>query len=865
MAARNSAQPDSLPHYLAQTVRVLPPLVCMLAFGASAALANPGVIAPLAAADRGIASYDSQQHDALIDAQRAGRITAAQALAQLKAWLAMPLSDAQRQRAVSDAVLIAVDDRQFAEAAALGRERSPARLHNYALGPLAGAARRTQDLALQGETVAIWRARLPAARPPRIHEGFWRLDSGDTAGARDIYRALAEPAPTEDAERVALLELHAAIARAEGHPLQAISAYTEIAALQPARRDAQREVAFLMASNGAASAAFEDAEAAERARPGTFSVLALSTLQQQALAQQLRWAVRERDELVGAARVAALDKVLAQQQGALARLDASALRAEPMDTDAWRTLRLRLECDRLLALVERGRPADAIAQYEMLRANGADLPPYALGAAARAFAEERRSAEAVPLFEAAVATGGTNLPVPDPIYLGLAYAYLDTGRFEEADALLTRIEAATPALMRLAPEAGRPNGQYTDMNGMRGMLLLYGDRHALAQRRFALLTGEAPLNAEFAAGAGLAERLRDHPEAALARFEALAADQPHDIGARAGHVEALLDAGEFAEARRRAASLQADAPDTAQVRELGRTRRAYTGPRLDVDAEGSTGGGAIADREWRVDSRLSSGLIDDQWRIFYDQSLGRGDTSIGNARWARSGIGLNWQRGRWMAEGTVQRSNAGPYRSSVAGRIDYRAGDAWRLSATFDGDSKELPWKARVAGIGARETGATISHVIDEARRFDLQWRRLDFSDGNLRNGLDFTWRERWVSTPRFQLETRLGAGASRSHQQEVPYFSPSSDASTQLTVRAQWLNWKSDDRQFFQAIEASGGRYHQAGFGAGPLWALRYEHKWTLGPKLTLRYGLGISSHPYDGVRERQRSVFMNLSMPLP
>lgn len=865
MAARNSAQPNSLPHYLAQAVRGLPPIVCVLAFGASAAAADPGVTRPPAAAERRVVSHDSQQHDALIAEQRAGRITAAQALKQLKAWLAMPLDDAARQRAVSDAISIAVDDGQFAEATALGRERSPARLHDYALGPLAVAARRTQDLVLQGETIAVWRARLPAARDARIHEGFWRLDSGDTAGAREMYRALAEPAPTETADRVALLELSATLSRVEGHALQAISAYRQVAMLQPARRDAQREAELLLASSGAASAAFQEAEMAERAHPGTFSALALSTLQQQALAQQLRWAVRERDELIGASRVVALDRVLAQQEAALARLEASALRAEPADANAWRSLRLRLQCDRLLALVERGRAADAIALYEMLRANGAALPSYAFGAAGRAFAEERRSAEAVPLYEAAVAMGDANLPVPDPIYLGLAYAYLDTGRFEEAEALLTRIESATPALMRLAPEAGRPNDQYTDMNGMRGMLLLYGDRHALAQRRFALLTGEAPLNAEFAAGAGIAERLRDHPEAALARFEALAADQPHDIGARAGHVEALLDAGEFAEARRRAESLEADASDTAQVRELGRTRRATTGPRLDVDAEGSTGGGAIADREWRVDSRLSSGLLDDEWRIFYDQSLGRGDTSLGNARWARSGIGLSWQRGRWLAESAVQRSNTGPYRTSVAGRVDYRAADAWRLSANFDGDSKDLPWKARVAGIGARETGVAVSHVVNEARHFDLQWRRLDFSDGNLRNGLDFTWRERWVSTPRFQLETRLGAETSRSRQQEVPYFSPSSDASAQLTVRAQWLNWKSDDRQFFQAIEVGAGRYHQAGFGAGPLSSLRYEHKWNLGPKLTLRYGLGISSHSYDGVRERQRSVFMNLSMPLP
>jgi len=61
-----------------------------------------------------------------------------------------------------------------------------------------------------------------------------------------------------------------------------------------------------------------------------------------------------------------------------------------------------------------------------------------------------------------------------------------------------------------------------------------------------------------------------------------------------------------------------------------------------------------------------------------------------------------------------------------------------------------------------------------------------------------------------------------------------------------------------------SGGGYRQAGFGTGPLWSVRYEHRWNLGPRMTLRYGVSFSSHPYDGVRERQRGVFLNLSMPL-
>jgi len=855
-----------LSQHLASAARGFPSIVCVLAFGASPALAQSLAATP-PAADRGTVAYGPQAHDALILARRAGRVTPAQALQQLKDWLAAPLGEADRQRVASDAIAIATGDSQFAEAAALGRQQSPAKLSDYALGPLALAARRTHDTALQGDTIAVWRARQPASREPRLHEAFWRLDSGDVAGAKAICDALSREPARQIEDRVALLELRAAVNRAEGKPLQALAAYTEAGALRPERRDLRRETDFLLADNGAASTAFDDAEAAERANPGSFSALALSTLQQKALAQRLHWAIEERDQRLGPARVVALDRVLADQDVALARLDAAALQAgtNDADTDAWRALRVRLQSDRMLALVERGRPADAIALYDTLRAAGTDLPFYGLGAAARAFAQERRSVEAVPLYEAAVTKGGADLPMPDDIHFGLVYAYQDTGRFEEAEALLKQIENGTPALLRLTPEAGRPNGQYTDVSGMRALMQLYTDRPALAQQRFATLTQEAPLNAGYAYGAGLTERLREHPEAALARFEAQAADQPYDTSARVGHVEALLDAGWYGNARQRAESLVADAADSAEVRDMERKRRAVVGPRLDVDAEASSGGAAIASHEWRIDSRLSSGLINDEWRVFYDQTLGRGSTDIGNANWARGGIGLNWQRGPWLAEGALQHANAGPYRNSVAGRLDYRASDAWRLSATYDGDSKELPWKARVAGIGARETAASVGYVVNESRRFDLQWQRLDFSDGNVRDGLGLGWRERWISTPRFQLETRLEADTGRGRAMDTPYFNPSRDGSVQLTARAQWLNWKSDDRQFFQAVELAGGGYHQAGFGSGPMWTLRYEHRWNLGPKLTLRYGLSISSHPYDGVRERQRGVFLNLSMPLP
>lgn len=626
-----------------------------------------------------------------------------------------------------------------------------------------------------------------------------------------------------------------------------------------------REAATLPQAGVAATTAWEEAQAAERAAPGSVAPLQLATLQQQALAQQLRWAVAERDQRTGLARFAALDRLLAELDAALVQQQAAAAQAAPEDARAWQDLLVALSSDRLLALLERGRPDEVIALYERLRASGATLQPYALVAVADALAQQRRSAEAVPLYEAALLREGEPPGLPVENWFGLIYAYLDTGRFEEAEALLARLEAETPALLRLAPAAGLPNPEYSGVKGMRGFLLLYTGRLKEAQQHFDALTQEAPFNASYAEGAAEAELLLGHPRAALAQLEALSANHPYDRNIRAEYAQTLLTLNEFAAARRIGESLAADFPDSTFVRKFERQQRAVTGAFLEMETAAGTGGGqAVADRSWSLDARLSSPLIGDEWRVVYDQALGWGDTGDQEGRWARGGLGLGWQRGGWLAEAKVQQANGGPYRSSAAGLLSYRASDHWLLSASVDGNSRDVPWKARVADIGARDASASAAYLVDDGRRFDLSLQRLMFSDTNRRTAASLSWRERWTSGPRLQLESVLGAYTSRNRLQDTPYFSPSRDASLQASLRGQWLSWKRDDRQFFQALEVGAGRYHQTGFGSGTVWVLRYEHQWNLGPRLQVRYGLSLSRHPYDGVSEQQRGVFVSLVVPL-
>lgn len=645
-----------------------------------------------------------------------------------------------------------------------------------------------------------------------------------------------------------------------------------LTALAPTQRVVRRENAFALEDMGAITEALAQAEAAQRATPGSFSDFELASLRQQALGQRLRWAIGERNQRVGggAGRFERIDELLplyASELGNAADHVQHSAPAGDEEAPRWKALYLRLYADHLTTLSARGRFTEVTAGYAQWQAQHADepLPYYALSDVAGAYQQQRRSDLAVPIYEAALRAGGEAIPVPSDTHTGLVYAYLDTARFEDAESLLRQLEAATPPLLRLTPEQGRPNPEYAEVRNLRALYQLYTERPWQAETSFRGLTSLAPLNSGFRSGLAETMKLREKPDEALGRYRETLVDHPDDVAARAGYAGALFDAGEIRAGRELTDRLQAEAPESIAVRNAVTQRDTLRAPRLDIDADGGQGHGSsvLADRDWRVDAKLSSPLWDDSWRLFLRQVFARGDTSLGNADLSRTGIGVEYLQGRWQASAELHQADKGRYRTGVALGLDYRASDAWRLSARFDSNSLETPWKARLANVGARSLEFGGTYVVNESRAFEGRLQRMDFSDGNSRDALGLSWRERLVSGPRFQLEGTLSGETARYARQDVAYFAPRGESALQLGLTGKYLGWKRDDRRFSQVVGIEAGSYRQQGFGSGGLWSLRYGHEWVFGRSATLSYGLGIASHPYDGVRERRRFVYLNLSVP--
>ncbi len=814
-------------------------------------------------------SYDPQVHDALIAQVRAGQASWRQALSTLQGWAVLPLARDERQRVLADLVLAARSAGHPEAAAAAARAAGAAQLPLYALPYAVAAARAIPDHPLQGELVRAWLARAPDAVDAHVQQVLWHIDSGQYAQADAAIAALAQRTRPQAASPVTVLELRGALAEARVQPLRALAIYQSLRALAPDHAYARRAPAFLLAGIDAPAAAQTHARAEEAAHPATFSALEQAELAQQALGQSLQWAVRDRDQRTGEgpARHDALRAVLdrfAPLQAELAQGLASAQAEDPARVPAWRDIAHRLAFDEVVALAAAGRYADVISRHEDLQAQGIEPPYYVLAAVAGAHQFHRRSDLAVPLYEAALRDGGDALPSPSDVHVGLVFAYLDTARFEQAEGLLRQLEATTPPHLRLTPEAGRINPDYTQVRHLRALALLYADRVPEARAQFDLLVDHAPLHAGARAGQAQVAQRQERPERALALYESLATDYPDDIAARAGHIGALQVAGHHRESRERLAVLNAEAPEAIAVRNARRAMAHERATRLDVEAGVARDGGTLSNRDERLDVQLASPLLADGWRVYARQVAAQARVDGERVRLARTGLGVSWAQGRWEAAGEVHRATSGTPRHGVAVAVDYRAGDAWRLSAEADTHSLQTPWRARLAGIGGRDVGATARWVGSDTRNVALRYTHLALTDGNRRQGAGVDWNERWVSGPRFKFDTTLSVDAGRYAQQDVPYFSPARESAAALAVRAEYLSWKRDDRRFVQAIEASGGGYRQAGFGTGALWQLRYVHEWRVGETFALRYGVGTGSHPYDGVAERRHEFFLTLSMPL-
>ena len=817
------------------------------------AVSHVQALANIATPDAPVVAYSPARHDAAIWQYKNGEPDAA--LSLLSAWLAgdvrQQITAAQRVRILSDYVALLQAQGRPVSAIEAAQSLPLEQLPEYALDALFGAARAVRQVHLEAAVVQVLMQRPPVSLDTRLKQIYWLIDTAQLQAAETALPALYQMAD-DDVQTVRVLEAEAFLAEAREKWISAVEVYAKALLLAPHRKDLQRQRLFLLSRAGAATFALKEARVENAAAKPLFSERDMRQLEQRAISEELKWALRDRDVFGDGRRFIALTKVLRK----IERLREN-LAAVPL-TDA---LRFSLDNDYLVALVGRGRNQEAIALFRERQRQGTAFPYYVLAAVADACAQERDSIQAVELYEHALREAGNNLHMPSDVHIGLFYAYLDTGRFGAAERLLVALEAATP----LHNNLGKPNAEYLAIQSLQARYLLYTERDKLALDRFEILHDSAPFNEDFSIGLAQALGQRGKTEASLTLLEAILTDRPASLDARGSYASALLAANRIREGRDLVAQLQLEFPEASMVRRLVRSSAALQGASVEIESSAgrSSGSSRLVSSEQRIAVRGNSMLFDDQWRVYAQKIVTRASTDQGKLIRQRSEAGISWLNERWSLAGGIHRTEQTGSAIGVTATLNYRLDDQWRWSGIVDSNSSTLSSKAYADGVHGREYSTGIGYVVSESRQFDGNYQQIDFSDGNRRHAFSLSWSERWYSGPRAQFSTTLSMAATRNGVHPAAYFNPRTDTSIEQVSRYQWLTWKRDERRLTQRFYGTLGWYLQAGYGARPLWGIRYEHEWQLGERLALSYGVGLAAHPYDGVGDRRSYGYVNLSVP--
>jgi biofilm PGA synthesis protein PgaA len=787
-------------------------------------------------------------YDALIIQARNGNFTPA--LTQLRQLSA----ERQTPGQVSDHLVIAGWAGQDAEVLkvyeAQGKNRN---LSTQALATVARTYRNQQQWA---KAEAVYRQALlrePSNVDLQLGLALTQADGGQASEAVQRTRALVAAKPDDPNRRMALgyamtraglnydalFEFDQAFIRAGDKP-EVAREY--IVALQKARLP---EPALRLAAQ----------------RPGLLDPVTQRRLEGDLAAERVRmaeFATRTEKE-----RYVIADRALQDYDTLLARWTPDASAHD--DVVRWRI-------DRLGALKARARTAEVIREYETLTAEGVQLPTYAVRWVAASYLDQRQPEKAEPLYRQALSA--TDAEPDDRVEdsTALFYALQESDKGVEArEVANTLANNQKPRVELKGLPIGNPNDAWMDAQQLSAQSGVYGGDLPGSEAGLDALVARAPGNVGLHLAQADMYRARDLPRRAEATLKETEAQVPRDIGLEVSQAYTAMDLQEWRQLDVLADDVIARNPDSRQVQRLQRLRNVHDMAEVRVEAYTgkSYGGGNNGDvgavtgsRDWGIESVIYTPPIDEDWRLFAGAGYATADFSEGTGqhRWQRVGVE---RRTRDMTlEAEVSNHSYG-FGSKQGARVSIARdiNDNWQYGGSLDYLSATTPLRALNADITANGGSGFIRWRANESREWKLSLSPSHFSDGNDRVETLLTGREGIYSSPGVQVDLGLEVSASRNSKADTVYFNPKSDFSVLPTVTVNHVLYHRYETQWSQQFQVGAGTYSQKDYSTGGVGLIGYGQRVRWNDVLEAGANLSLISRPYDGVRERDLRLLVDLT----
>jgi len=542
---------------------------------------------------------------------------------------------------------------------------------------------------------------------------------------------------------------------------------------------------------------------------------------------------------------------------------------------------IRIRIDRLAALHARMRMADLVREYEILKAEGVQIPTWALSNVASAYLYMRQPEKARDIYYAVLADIEANTPPEEREHLGpanarlandiaLLYALVEAEQFDELEEVLARIKAYKPAFLYFKGNP-MPSPNEHSIGAQLAVVAtdMAKDDMPQAQVTMEMMVNQAPNNASLRAELAGIYRARSQPRLAEEHLKLAETIEPRSLDIEIQQGLTALELQEW----RQVEELSRDAigrfPENRTAQRLARLWQVHNKAEFRVNshhglASRTNAGDVVAGRgDFGLESVLYSRPMQYNWRAFMGGSHTRGEFSEGKGHYSTLRSGLEWRsRDLWLeAEMSANRYGHG---TKLGGRLSgtYDLSDHWQIGGSLDYLSRSTPVRALRSGIRSDSAQLSLRWRGNERREWSGVISTTRFGDDNNRLSLDVNGTERLYTTPNLRIDLDQGLSYQRnSKDDDRPYFNPKRDFVALTGLRATHKLYRRYENVWEHFASLSLGVHRQKDYGTDEIWGIAYGHRYRHNDIFAIGATLDFLSRSYDGKREGELRLLIDLT----
>ena len=697
---------------------------------------------------------------------------------------------------------------------------------DYVLGPVAKAWRNSNDF----ESAEYWYSKLLARDVSNEDARIGLAMTLADAGRPDEALSIVAGAPLYEQGTVPLILTEAYVYRLQHQFMEALASYQHALEIEPLNHSALRGKALALRM----ALLPQDALTLASKHPGILNDDELAQLEVDVVAVHIRHGTQSYYPV--SRRFEGTDRALSRIDSFLAQPD-----LEP-------AVRLRLHYDRITALSDRQLMADAISDFESLRAEPKDVPGYVLSSVGEAYLHEREPELARDYLELAVAREPDNT-----VYrFRLFYAYSDLQDYQRALQLAENLMAQIPATNQI-PGSPVVTGSDSHLRAatMVGLAHAYGDQLAESQEHFEQLLAKIPNNADIRQELANVYRWRGWIDRSLSEYAQVLAVEPDFVSARVGNTHALLDNRDYAPVEKELVTLNAQHGLELAVIDLNDRWLLNNQQALEFDASyGESSGPTFGEDQYELHAVWFSKPLAQRYRATVQTHDAFAEFPEGDGRRRRIEAGVEYGFRRWLVNTRLSANRDGG-ELGFRGSLDYRFSDALDLGAVFEIKSDATPLRGERVGVTGNLAGVKARYTKNESTALQTALTYLDLSDGNSATSMFLGAEQRLINRPNYKM-TLLGELFVESRDREdVAYFSPLSSVSWTAGLRNDWTMFRRYDFALSHVLTGRSGQYNQSGFSTSTIWSVDYQFRAEINKRWEAQVGFSRSSNVYDGARE--------------